>query len=130
MFQETLIIGQVSDAGKLQYTPDGQAYILFTVQTIRRYTDFDTRIKTETVNWRVSAWDSWAEWAGKNLKVGMYLQVRGRLSPDEKTGGPRVRLLTRTSQYVAAFELVAREMLPWGGVPKKIEKMPLEQDYE
>jgi single-stranded DNA-binding protein len=131
MFQETLIIGNVSDPGTLQYRPDGEAVILFTVTTIRRFRDFDTKIKTETTIWRVSAWRKWAEWAGKNLKPNAWVQIRGRLSPDEKTGGPRVyRNRRNPAEMMASFELVARDMQLMGGVPPVPEDLPVETDDE
>ena len=130
MFQETLIIGIVVDPGKLQYTPAGEASILFTVKTTRRFQDFDTRVKVEATIWRISAWNHWAEWADQNLRAETWVQIRGRLSPDEMTGGPRVRFLRQTSQYVAAYDLVAREMMIWGGLVPDPEHMPLELETE
>lgn len=127
MFQETLIVGLVTGVGDLQFQPTGEGcWKRFTVETTRNYRDFTGQVKKERTLWRVHAWDKWAEWADKNVKTGMYLQVRGRLHSDESTGGPVVRFVQRLAKYTATFDLVARDLIPWGGIPSEMERVPFE----
>lgn len=127
MYQETLIVGMVQSVGELQFLPNGQGCCKrFVVETTRNFKDFTGQVKREKINWRVNAWDKWAEWADKFVKPGMYMQVRGRLHADETTGGPVVRYDRRKAAYVSSFDMVAREIMPWGGVSLDMERLPIE----
>lgn len=128
MFQETLLIGNVCDPGELKYHPSGEAYIVFTVKTTRKFVDFDELTKTETAYWRVSAWRQWAEWAATNLERNTWVRIRGRLSPDEKTGGPRLYRNRRTLEVVASFDLVVKEMQLMGAVIPYPDFQPLDPE--
>ncbi len=130
MFQETLIIGNVADMGELKYQPDGEACIVFTVKTTRRYVDIDTKTKTETTIWRISAWRKWAEWAAQHLKPTTWVRIRGRLSSDETTGGPHLYRNRRTLELSTAFDLVVRDMQLMGAVAPEPEDMPVEPEDE
>ncbi|BCY18669.1 hypothetical protein hrd7_25180 [Leptolinea sp. HRD-7] len=127
MFQETLIVGMVQAVGPLQYLPmDNGSCKRITVETVRNFRDNTGQQRREKIIWRVSAWDKWADWADKYVRTGMYLQVRGRLHADEITGGPVVRYDKNKAQYVSSFDLVARDIVPWGGTSLEIERLPIE----
>ena len=84
-YQKLIIIGNLGRDPEMRYTPDGKPVTSFSVATSRKYND-----KEEATWFRVSVWGKQAETTNQYLKKGSMVLVDGRLTPDPKTGGPRV----------------------------------------
>ena len=90
MYQHITIAGRLGRDPEMRYNPNGQAVTSFSVATDRQYTDKDGQKVKETTWFRVSVWGKQAEPCNQYLKQGSIVLVDGRLTPDPKTGGPRV----------------------------------------
>lgn len=90
MYQHITIVGRLGRDPEMRYTPSGQAVTSFNVATDRQYTDANGQKVKETTWFRVSVWGKQAETTNQYLKKGLLVLVDGRLTPDPKTGGPRV----------------------------------------
>lgn len=90
MYQHITIVGRLGRDPEMRYTPSGQAVTSFNVATDRQYTDANGQKVKETTWFRVSVWGKQAETTNQYLKKGLMVLVDGRLTPDPKTGGPRV----------------------------------------
>lgn len=90
MYQHITIVGRLGRDPEMRYTPSGQAVTSFNVATDRQYTDGNGQKVKETTWFRVSVWGKQAETTNQYLKKGSMVLVDGRLTPDPKTGGPRV----------------------------------------
>ena len=85
-----MIIGRLGKDPEMRFTPLGQAVTSFSVATDRQYSDAAGKLVKETVWFRVSAWGKLAETCNNFLQKGKLVMVEGRLTVDEKTGGPRI----------------------------------------
>jgi single-strand DNA-binding protein len=90
MYQLLIIVGNLGRDPEMRYTPSGQAVTNFSVATSRKYTDGSGQQVQETTWFQVSAWGKAAEACNTYLKKGSKVLVEGRLTPDPKTGGPRI----------------------------------------
>ncbi len=90
MYQKLLIIGRLGKDPEMRFTPNGQAVTSFSVATDRQYSDQAGKPVKETVWFRVSAWGKLAETCNNFLQKGKMVMVEGRLTVDQKTGGPRI----------------------------------------
>lgn len=90
MYHETNVIGNVGKDAEMRYTPSGQAVTSFPVAANRSYTDGQGQKVKETCWYRVTVWGKTAEVCNEYVKKGMLVYVKGRLTPDKVTGGPRV----------------------------------------
>jgi len=103
-YNKTTFIGHLGTEPEMRYTPSGTAVTAFNVATNDQYTnDKGEAIKTTT--WfRCTAWGKQAEVCNQYLHKGSKVLVEGRLTPDRKTGRPRI--WTRQDGTAAAdFEL-------------------------
>ncbi len=89
MYQQITILGNVGKDPEMKYTPAGKAVTSFNVATNRKYLR-DGETITDTVWFRVSAWDKLAELVNQYLHKGNKVFVQGRLVADPETGSPRV----------------------------------------
>lgn len=90
-FQEITLIGHLGKDPESRYTPAGKAVTTFSVAVDSEYTDSATNKKVETTAWfRVTTWDKQAENCSQYLKKGDCVFIKGHLTFDEKTGGPRI----------------------------------------
>ena len=105
-YQHTTIVGRLGRDPEMRYTPNGQAVTSFSVATDRQYTDANGQKVKETTWFRVSVWGKQAEPCNQYLKQGSVVLVDGRLTPDPKTGGPRVWKKQDGSEG-ASFEISA-----------------------
>ena len=101
MWHKTILIGRLGKDVTLRYTPDGKAVASFPVAVDDGFGD-----KKTTVWYRVSAWNKDAENCNQYLKKGSLVLVDGRLTPDPKTGGPRV-FKRQDGTEGASFEISA-----------------------
>lgn len=90
MYQKLILIGRLGKDPEMRFTPNGQAVTSFSLATDRSYTDQAGKQVKETVWFRVSAWGKLGESCNNYLKLGKLAMVEGRLTVDEKTGGPRI----------------------------------------
>jgi single-strand DNA-binding protein len=88
MYQDTTIIGYLGKDPELRFAPSGEPVASFSVATNRVWTDNGEK-KKETTWFRVTVWGKRGESCNQYLKKGSKVMVRGRLSPDPKTGRPR-----------------------------------------
>jgi len=72
-FQKTIIAGNIGQLKELKYTASGKAVCNFSVGVTE---GFD---KDHTEWFQVEVWDRTAEAVAKNLQVGSYVIVEGRL---------------------------------------------------
>ena len=106
MYQHITIVGRLGKNPEMRYTPNGQAVTSFSVATDRQWTDADGTKQKETTWFRVSVWGKQAETTNQYLKQGSLVLVEGRLTPDPKTGGPRI-FKRQDGSEGASFELNA-----------------------
>ncbi len=90
MYHTIIIVGNLGRDPEMRYTPSGQSVTNFSVATSRQYTGSDGNQVKETIWFRVSTWGKQAEACYQYLKKGRKVLVEGQLTPDAKTGGPRV----------------------------------------
>ena len=90
MYHTLIIVGNLGRDPEMRYTPSGQAVTNFNVATNRQYTASDGTQVKETIWFRISAWGKTAEICNQYLRKGSKVLVEGRLTPDPKTGGPRI----------------------------------------
>ena len=103
MFHEIHIIGSVGRDPELRYTADGKASCSFSLASNRKLQNG----KTETIWFKVTAWDKMAENISNFTKKGMTVHVIGRLVCSEQ-GTPRT-FTKQDGTTVASFEVVAKE---------------------
>jgi single-strand DNA-binding protein len=90
MYHTIILVGNLGRDPEMRYTPSGQAVTNLSVATNRQYTGSDGTPIKETIWFRVSVWGKQAETCNQYLRKGSKVLVEGRLTPDPKTGGPRV----------------------------------------
>ncbi|NMC30737.1 MAG: single-stranded DNA-binding protein [Pelolinea sp.] len=90
MFSQVTIIGRLGKDPELRFTPTGQQVATFPVATDHQYTDHSGQLVKITTWFRVAAWGKMAENCSNYLKKGKLVMVQGELSPDAKTGAPRI----------------------------------------
>lgn len=89
MYQKIIIVGRLGRDPEMRFTPSGQAVTSFNVATDNTRT-VDGKPVKETVWFRVSTWGKQAENCNNFLQKGKMVLVEGRLTVDQKTGGPRI----------------------------------------
>jgi single-strand DNA-binding protein len=112
MYQEIEIIGNLGRAPEMRYFQDGTAVTNFSVAVNQVKGTGDERTQ-ETVWFRVSVFGKQAEACNEYLVQGQRVLVKGKLSFDPASGGPK--LFTRQDGTVGtAFEI--RANYGYGGV--------------
>ena len=110
MRQHLSITGNVGKDAEMRYTPSGAAVTSFSVATNRQWNNQAGETIKETAWFRVSAWGKLAEVCNQYVKKGMKVQVEGRLTFDNATGGPRLWAGNDGAQR-ASFEVNASEVI-------------------
>lgn len=90
MYHIIIIAGNVGKEPEMRYTPSGQAVTSFSVATNREYTAANGEKAKETIWFRIATWGKLAEVCNQYVKKGSKVLIEGRLTPDKKTGSPRV----------------------------------------
>jgi len=85
MWHKITIVGRLGKDVELRYTPDGKAVASFSVAVDDGFGE-----NKKTIWLRVSVWEKQAETCNQYLHKGSLVLVEGRLTPDPKTGGPRI----------------------------------------
>ncbi len=114
MYQEITIIGNLGQDPELRFTPTGQAVTNFSVATSRKWTDSNGEKQEETVWFRVSAWGKMGEAIAQYMSKGRQVFVKGRMTVDKETGGPRI-WTDQNDKPRASFEITATEVKFLGG---------------
>ena len=84
MFHQVEFIGYLGRDPEMRYTPTGKPVTTFSVASSRHNGE-----KTETIWFRVTAWDKLGELVNLHLKKGSKVFVQGRLNPGDN-GSPVV----------------------------------------
>jgi len=106
MYHKVIILGNLGRDPEFRYTPLGTPVATFTVAANRRWTGDDGQRHEETIWFRVSAFGRLADVAYQYLRKGMRVYVEGRLTPDHKTGCPRI-FTRRDGTVGTSFEVRA-----------------------
>ena len=106
MYQQTILVGSLGKDPETRFTPSGTQVTNLNVATNRKYTGSDGQAIKETSWFRVSVWGKQAEACMTYLKKGSAILVEGRLTPDPKTGGPRI-FIRQDGTSGATYELSA-----------------------
>ena len=90
MYQHLTIIGNLGRDAEMRYTPSGTPVTTLSLATNRTYKDAGGQQVKETTWFRVSIFGKTAENLTQYLTKGKMVLVEGHLTPDKKTGGPRM----------------------------------------
>ena len=90
MYQHLTIIGNLGKDAEMRYTPSGTPVTSFSMATNRVYKGADGQQVKEATWFRVSVFGKTAENLTQYLTKGKMVLVEGHLTPDKKTGGPRI----------------------------------------
>ena len=85
MWHKIVAVGRLGKDVELRYSPDGKAVASFSVAVDDGFGE-----NKKTIWLRVSVWEKQAETCNQYLHKGSLVLVEGRLTPDPKTGGPRI----------------------------------------
>ena len=101
MWHKIVAVGRLGKDVELRYSTDGKAVASFSVAVDDGFGE-----NKKTIWLRVSVWEKQAETCNQYLHKGSLVLVEGRLTPDPKTGGPRIWKKQDGSEG-ASFELNA-----------------------
>ena len=108
-YNKTAFVGHLGTDPEMRYTPSGIPVTAFNVANNDQYTNDKGETVKITTWFRCTAWGKQAEVCNQYLHKGSKVLVEGRLTPDKKTGRPR--LWTRQDGTIAAdFELKILEI--------------------
>jgi single-strand DNA-binding protein len=89
-YQTVIFVGNLGREPEMRYTPSGQPVTSFSVATSRSYTNPNGERVDETTWFKVTVWGKQAETCNQYLHKGSKVLVEGRLTPDPKSGGPKI----------------------------------------
>lgn len=104
-----IITGYLGRDPEMRYTPQGKAVTSFSVATSRKYTNANGEKVSETLWFKVAAWEQKAELCNQYLKKGSRVMCIGRMTGDKATGGP-VIWKKQDGTAGANFELTLEEI--------------------
>ena len=107
MYQNTVIVGNLTRDPEMRYTPNGVAVTTFTVAVNKRYKGKDGEAKEKTTYFRVTAWNKLAEITNQYLAKGRQVLVEGEVSASAYKG--------QDGEPKASLEITAREVKFLGG---------------
>jgi single-strand DNA-binding protein len=115
MYQHLTIIGNLGKDAEMRYTPAGTPVTTFSMATNRAYKGTDGQQVKETTWFRVSVFGKTAENLTQYLTKGKMVLVEGHLTPDKKTGGPRM-WQKQDGTWGASFDVFANniKLMPSG----------------
>lgn len=108
----TIISGKAARDAEMRFMPDGTAVTKFSVPVDRSFKGSDGEYVKRTIWYNVEAFGKIAETVNQRVNRGVAVSVRGTLSADPETGGPRI-WTGKDGQPRASFELRADN---YGGV--------------
>ena len=110
MWHKIVAVGRLGKDVELRYSPDGKAVASFSVAVDDGFGE-----NKKTIWLRVSVWEKQAETCNQYLHKGSIVLVEGRLTPDPKTGGPRI-FKRQDGTEGASFEVSASTVRFIGGM--------------
>jgi single-strand DNA-binding protein len=113
-YQEITVVGHLGREPEMHYTPTGQAVTSFPIAANRRYRDSQGELVKETAWFKITTWGRQAENSNEFLRKGSQVMIKGRLTPDPESGGPRL-WERRDGTLTASYEVNAREIIFLGG---------------
>jgi single-strand DNA-binding protein len=115
MYQHLTIVGNLGKDAEMRYTPSGTPVTTFSMATNRAYKGADGQQVKETTWFRVSIFGKTAENLTQYLTKGKMVLVEGHLTPDKKTGGPRM-WQKQDGTWGASFDVFASniKLMPSG----------------
>lgn len=114
MYQKVTILGELVTDPEMRCAANGVAFTRFLVNTARRWTNQDGSPGEETIQFVVYASDNVSQPNNRFLSKGRHIFVEGVLSPDPKTGGPRIWIGDDIPPH-ACFEIVAQTVISIDG---------------
>lgn len=90
MFEQIMLIGNLTADPELRYTPSGDAVCNFSMATNRKWTTAAGEKQEQVTWWRITSWGKQGEAINTYLSKGNQVQVVGRMNPDKDTGNPRI----------------------------------------
>ena len=109
MYQQLIIIGNLGKDAEMRYTQSGTPVTSFSMATNRTYKGTDGQQVKEACWFRVSVFGKIAENLTQYLTKGKMVLVEGYLTPDKKTGGPRM-WQKQDGTWGASFDMVANNI--------------------
>ena len=106
MYHKITLIGNLGRDPEMRYLPSGQAVTRFSVATSEKWTGQDGKLNERTLWWRVSVFGKQAETCNTYLKKGSKVYIEGRMTGDDKTGGPRI-YTNKAGQPASSFDVTA-----------------------
>lgn len=106
---QTIIIGYLGKDPESRFTPQGKQITSFSVAVGRQYNNAQGEKVKETLWFRCAAWDKKAEVCAAYLKKGSRVLIKGRLTGDAQTGGPKV-WTSKDGTAGASFELTVEDV--------------------
>ena len=125
MHQEVELIGNLGRDPEMRYLADGTPVTTLSVATNRKWDGGE-----ETVWWRVTCWRKLAEVVAQYLSKGRQVFIKGRMTPDKETGGPKV-FQKKDGTWGASYEVTADKVTFLGGRGETVdisEQMPKVED--
>ncbi len=89
-FNKTTFVGHLGGDPEMRYTPAGTPITTFSVASNDQYTNEKGETIKTTTWFRCAAWGKLGEICNQYLHKGSKVLVEGRLTPDKKTGHPRI----------------------------------------
>ena len=120
MYHKIILVGNLGRDPEMRYTPNGQQVASFSLATGEKWTGHDGQTQERTIWWRVTVWGKDAENASQILKKGSKVLVEGRMTPDPKTGNPRM-FTRQDGSSGAAYEITA---LKWVNLSSRSAGQP------
>ena len=109
-YDQTVVCGAAAKDCEMRFTPNGQAISSFSVPVDRSYKDKTTgELVKRTIWYRITTFDKLAEMCNERVRKGAKVLVIGELTPDWKTGNPRI-YKRQDGTEGASFEVSAREV--------------------
>ena len=105
-YQTVILVGNLGRDPEMRYTPSGQPVTSFSIATSRSYNNQNGEKVDETTWFKITVWGKQAESCSQYLHKGSQVLVEGRLTPDSKTGSPRV-WQRQDGTWGASFEVTA-----------------------
>ncbi len=105
-YQTVILVGNLGRDPEMRYTPSGQPVTSFSIATSRSYNNQNGEKVDETTWFKITVWGKQAESCSQYLHKGSQVLVEGRLTPDAKTGSPRV-WQRQDGTWGASFEVTA-----------------------
>jgi single-strand DNA-binding protein len=106
---KTIVIGNLGRDVTMRYTPSGQQVSDFSLATNEKWTGQDGQLQERVTWYKVTCWGKQAEVVNEYLHKGSKVLVEGRLTPDPKTGGPKM-WKGNDGEMHASYELTAQHV--------------------